>query len=389
MASVRPLSMAGRFSACRSFRRLQPIFAGFSSTSQDAFSAKLAQTISGMQDVFKKNPSAAKASFHSESRLEGGLASLAKMRHHSLQMDEPEALGGTNAGPNPVDVMCAALGGCQEITYKAYAAAMGIPLESVSAKVHGNIDLRGFFAVADYATARPGLKSVTVDVELVSAASDEQLQQLQAAVDAHCPVLDMLANPVPVSTTLRKADAFGAADSEFQAKLAETIAGMQQVFKENAAAAQAPFSSRSCLKDGLSTTATFPNNPDVGKHSITMDEPEELGGNDTGPNPVEVLLAALGGCQEITYKAYASAMSIPLDSVSSKIQGDIDLRGFFAVADYQTARPGVHTVTVQVEASSAASDEDLKNLQAVVDAHCPVLDILSKPVPVTTSIRKM
>jgi uncharacterized OsmC-like protein len=302
-------------------------------------------------------------------------------------MDEPEALGGANSGPNPVEVMCAALGGCQEITYKAYAAALGIPLESVSTKVHGDIDLRGFFAVADYATARPGFKSVTVDVGLVSTASEEQLKQLQAAVDAHCPVLDMLANPVSVSTTVRKAGSCGTADAEFQAKLAEKISRMQQVFKENAAAAQASFGSESCLKEGLCTTATFPNNPDAGRHSMTMDEPEDLGGNDNGPNPVEVMLAALGGCQEITYKAYASAMGIPLESVSAQIQGAIDLRGFFAVSN--DVRPGVHTITVHVDAASSASDEDLKKLQEAVDAHCPVLDILAKPVPVTTSIRKI
>jgi uncharacterized OsmC-like protein len=34
----------------------------------------------------------------------------------------------------------------------------------------------------------------------------------------------------------------------------------------------------------------------------TIDEPLELGGTDSGPNPVELLLAALGGCQEIVYR---------------------------------------------------------------------------------------
>ena len=53
---------------------------------------------------------------------------------------------------------------------------------------------------------------------------------------------------------------------------------------------------------------------------------------------MEILLAALGSCQEITYKAYAQAMKIPLDSVSLKLDGEIDLRGFFAV-DPQI-RPG-------------------------------------------------
>jgi uncharacterized OsmC-like protein len=46
---------------------------------------------------------------------------------------------------------------------------------------------------------------------------------------------------------------------------------------------------------------------------------------------VELVLAALATCQEITYRAYATALSIPLKSVSVRLEGLLDLRGFFAV----------------------------------------------------------
>ena len=51
--------------------------------------------------------------------------------------------GGTNAGPNPLDVVCASLGTCQEITYKYYAGVMGINADSISCKVEAPIDLGG------------------------------------------------------------------------------------------------------------------------------------------------------------------------------------------------------------------------------------------------------
>ena len=48
---------------------------------------------------------------------------------------------------------------------------------------------------------------------------------------------------------------------------------------------------------------------------------------------VEILLFSLGACQEITTKAFANAMGVPLTRVSVELTGHIDLRGFFAVDD--------------------------------------------------------
>ena len=92
------------------------------------------------------------------------------------------------------------------------------------------------------------------------------------------------------------------------------------------------------------------------------------------------MLAALATCQEITYRAYATALGVPLDGVSVKLEGDLDLRGFFAVKD--GVRPGFVGIRGVVELKSPASQGELERLKAVVDAHCPVLDILSAPTPV-------
>ena len=55
------------------------------------------------------------------------------------------------------------------------------------------------------------------------------------------------------------------------------------------------------------------------------------GGSDAGPNPVELILTGLATCQETAYRAYTTALGVPLDSVSIKLEGVLDLRGFFAV----------------------------------------------------------
>jgi putative redox protein len=114
---------------------------------------------------------------------------------------------------------------------------------------------------------------------------------------------------------------------------------------------------------------------------IPVDEPPTLGGVDSAPNPVEYALVALATCQEITYRLHADALGIPLDGVSVTVEGDIDLRGFFAVD--ASVRPGFTSIRGTVRLDSPAPVEDLLRLRDHVNAHCPVLDLVSAPTPVT------
>ena len=127
------------------------------------------------------------------------------MGEFELTVDEPKAFpGGTNAGPNPLDLMCASLGTCQEITYKLYATVMDIPMNSVSAKVTGDINLSGFVGVGE----KIGFSGVAVEITIDAPdASDEQLNMLKGAVDAHCPLVASLVNPLALTTTVVKIDA--------------------------------------------------------------------------------------------------------------------------------------------------------------------------------------
>jgi len=138
------------------------------------------------------------------------------------------------------------------------------------------------------------------------------------------------------------------------------------------------FGSRSGLVDGFHTEAR------IRDFKLTVDEPEVLGGTDKGPNPVELVLAALGTCQEITYRLYADALGIPLDGVSVAVEGDLDLRGFFGAKE--GVRAGYKGIRAVVTLDSPASSEELQRLKKIVDRRCPVLDMLSNPVPVVTAI---
>lgn len=118
--------------------------------------------------------------------------------------------------------------------------------------------------------------------------------------------------------------------------------------------------------------------------ALEVDEPPLIGGTDTGPTPVELVLAALGTCQEIVYATYARVLGIPIDGVAVNAEGRVDLRGFFGVAEVPA---GFQDVTFTVDIASPAPAEDVARLVEAVNAHCPVLDILTQPVQVQGAVR--
>jgi putative redox protein len=161
----------------------------------------LKDIIIATQADLRANPEHAQATFTADSHQVEGLRSETKIRQFALTIDEPQNLGGTDTGPNPFELVLAALATCQEITYRAYATAPGIPLDSVAVKLEGALDLRGFFAVKD--GVRAGFNDVRGTVHLKSSAPAADLAKLKEVVDAHCPVLDILREPVPVDLKLR------------------------------------------------------------------------------------------------------------------------------------------------------------------------------------------
>lgn len=157
----------------------------------------------GLRDTFAADAEAARTSFSATSRQIAGLHSRVNARSFFLDVDEPEAMGGTDKGPNPIELVLAALASCQEITYRLYADRLGIPLNSVSVHLDGDIDLSGFTAANE--DIRPGFTAIRGSVDIDSPAPIEDLERLKATVDRHCPVLDIVGGETPVSLEITPA----------------------------------------------------------------------------------------------------------------------------------------------------------------------------------------
>ena len=57
-----------------------------------------------------------------------------------------------------------------------------------------------------------------------------------------------------------------------------------------------------------------------GRHHLTADEPVRVGGNDSGPGPYDLLLAALGACTSMTLRLYADQHKLPLKRVEVRLR---------------------------------------------------------------------
>lgn len=86
------------------------------------------------------------------------------------------------------------------VGYSAVGALMGIASESLEIETRGEIDLRGFFGLDQ--TVPAGCSELRHTVRIKADATEEQLHQLHAAVQATSPNVYNLARPVPMQAEL-------------------------------------------------------------------------------------------------------------------------------------------------------------------------------------------
>jgi uncharacterized OsmC-like protein len=66
---------------------------------------------------------------------------------------------------------------------------------------------------------------------------------------------------------------------------------------------------------------------------VMIDEPPQLLGTNTAPNPSDTVLAALGACLSVGYMANATAMGLTVEELTLELEGDIDISPVWGTAD--------------------------------------------------------
>ncbi len=97
----------------------------------------------------------------------------------------------------------------------------------------------------------------------------------------------------------------------------------------------------------------------VRDHELTVDEPEDSGGDDSGPDPQEMLAVSLASCTAITMEMYAKRKGW-------------DVAGLRIDVEYTPAERGCPTrFDLVMNMPSHLTEEQIERLQ-VIAAKCPV-----------------
>ena len=124
----------------------------------------------------------------------------------------------------------------------------------------------------------------------------------------------------------------------------------------------AVFETNAVWKEGLRTDVT------ARQFMIPVDEPHELGGADSAPNPMELILAGLDGCLAVVIRVVAAEYGAEPSSISLSSQGALDVRGFMGTA---TVQPYFQSVRTRIELAIDLDGEKFEAFKDAVHRRCP------------------
>ena len=110
-------------------------------------------------------------------------------------------VGGAGTAACSGDLLLGALAACAQLTCQMVATAMELPVESVNARVEGDLDLRGTLGLARDVPA--GFESIRLRIDVdAPEVTDEQLAKLAEKTERYCTVAQTLMQPPPLSVEL-------------------------------------------------------------------------------------------------------------------------------------------------------------------------------------------
>ena len=122
----------------------------------------------------------------------------------------------------------------------------------------------------------------------------------------------------------------------------------------------------------------------IRNHSLIVDQPGVLGGDDGGVTPIEALAFALAGCQAHVARVVAQQQGVELRGMELRVEGELNTDVFLGKSD--EGRAGLSGLRIVVKLDADLSREEKKRFLHEVDRRCPVSDNLLNATPVVVEL---
>ena len=131
-------------------------------------------------------------------------------------------------------------------------------------------------------------------------------------------------------------------------------------------------------------TRQFMQEVKVGAHRFIADEPAAYGGDDAGPSPYDLLVAALGACTAMTVRLYADAKQLPLERVAVRLKHDkVHAKD---CAECETRDGKIDRIEREIELTGNLDDAQRARLVEIAN-RCPVHRTLQSEVWMPTRLK--
>ena len=119
-------------------------------------------------------------------------------------------------------------------------------------------------------------------------------------------------------------------------------------------------------------------------YHIQADEPVELVGEGTAPNPQMLLQAAINSCMLNTFVAAASVMGVELESLEFESRGELDLRGFLGIDESVDA--GYSQIDLTIRVKGDGTPEQYEKMYELVERQSPNYFNTTQPIALNAEI---
>lgn len=117
------------------------------------------------------------------------LAAKLTTRHFTFFTDEPQAIGGKDEAPTPMELVAGAINGCVTVVLATVANELGVKLYSIKTESNAHIDTRGFLGIAEVS---PHFTDYRLDIEIVTDGCEEALTTLKKETAKRCPAVNLI-----------------------------------------------------------------------------------------------------------------------------------------------------------------------------------------------------